>query len=126
MANANPRLLAAGLAAAATCLAHVVLGGRLFARPLQALSLSSTVKHTHYFCWHLVTACAALMAGAFHWAAFTADAHPAALVATALAGAFVLVNAVQNLAMRLSFARHPQGGFFLIIGALGVAGLMHG
>jgi hypothetical protein len=46
-------------------------------------------------------------------------------MATALAGAFLIVSIAQNLAMGLSFARHPQGAFFLIISVLGAAGLFH-
>jgi hypothetical protein len=119
-------LLAAGLAASATCLVHVFLGGRLFARPLLASGLRPPVKHTMYFCWHLVTASLVVMAGAYFWAAFSAGARAAAIVATALAGACLIVNAVQNIAMRLPFVKHPQGAFFFVVAALGAAGLVHG
>ena len=111
MASVNLWLAAAALAALATCVAHVVIGGRLFARPLLSAELRASVKHTTYFCWHLVTAAIALMAGALAWAALAPAARAAAYVATALAGAFVAVNVTQNIAQRLSFARHPQGGF---------------
>jgi hypothetical protein len=119
-------LLAAGLAASATCLVHVFLGGRLFARPLLASDLRPPVKHTMYFCWHLVTASLAVMAGAYFRAAFSAEAQAAAIFATALAGAFLIVSATQSIAMRLPFAKHPQGAFFLVVTALGSAGLVHG
>jgi hypothetical protein len=125
MASLNPWFAAAGLTAFATCLAHVMLGGRLFAAPLLSSSLPSPVKHTNYFCWHLVTAALAVMAAIFAWAAFSADARSAAIGATALALAFLAVNTTQNLAQRLSFTRHPQGGFFLVISLLALAGFGH-
>jgi hypothetical protein len=118
-------LLGAGLAASATCLAHVFLGGKLFARPLLASSLRSPVTHTIYYCWHLVTAVLVLMAAAFFWAAFAHEAGAAALMATALAGAFPIVSIAQNLIVGLSFATHPQSAFSLIISALGAASLFH-
>ena len=124
MASHNLLSLGAAVAASATRLAHVFVGGRLFARPLLASSLASLVKYTTCYCWHLVTAALALMAGGF-WAALVAEARPAALAATALAGAFLIVSVAQNLAMRFSFARHPQGVFLLIISALGAASLFH-
>jgi hypothetical protein len=125
MASHDLLLLGAGLAASATCLAHVFLGGKFFARPLLASSLRSPVKYTTCYCWHLATAALALMAGAFFWAALVPEARPAALAATALAGAFLIVSVAQNPAMRLSFARHPQGVFSLIMSALGAASLFH-
>jgi hypothetical protein len=125
MASHNLLSLGAAVAASATRLAHVFVGGCLFARPLLASSLASPVKYTTCYWWHLVTAALALMAGAFFRAALVAEARPAALAATALAGAFLIVSVAQNLAMRLSFAWHPQGVFFLIISALGAASLFH-
>jgi hypothetical protein len=126
MASINPWLMAASLAALAVCATHVWLGGRLFARRLLAADLRPHVKHTVYYCWHLVSAALALTAGGFAWSAVANDAQAAAVGATALATAFMAVNIAQNLAMRLSFARHPQGAFFLIVALLGAAGLAHG
>lgn len=126
MASANPWLIAAAFAALGTCAAHVLLGGRLFARPLLASDLRSSVKHTNYYCWHLVTAALALMAGAFTWAAFAPEARAAAIVAMAMAAAFLLVNVAENVGLKLSFARHPQGAFFAIVTGLAIAGLAHG
>lgn len=122
----HPWLIAAALAAFATCLIHILLGGRQFVQPLLGAELQSVVKHTHYYCWHLVSASLALMAAAFAWAAFAPDARAAAFVATALAGLFFAVNVVQNVSMRLSFARHPQWIFFSVVTLLGVAGLAYG
>jgi hypothetical protein len=124
MTSANPWFLAASVAAPATCLAHVFLGGRLFAAPLLASDLHSPVKHTNYFCWHLVTA--VVMAGAFLRAAFAAEAREAAIAGAALAGTFLAVNVIQNLSQRLSFSRRPQGAFFLVTVALAGAGLANG
>ena len=122
----HPWLLGAALAAFATFLIHVLLGGRQFVPPLLAAELQSIVKHTLYYAWHLVTVSLALMAGAFAWAAFAPDARAAAIVATALAGLFLAVNVVQNMAMRLSFTQHPQWIFFLVVTLLGAAGLAYG
>jgi len=124
MASANPWFLAA--AALATCVAHVFLGGRLFAAPLLASDLRSPVKHTNYFCWHLVTAALAVMAGAFFWAAFAAEGREAAIAGAALAAAFLAVNVIQNMSQRLSFSSHPQGAFFLVTVALAALGLANG
>lgn len=126
MDTANPWLLVASLAALATCLTHVLLGGRLFARPLLESGVRSPVKHTHYYCWHLVSVALALVAGALAWAAFAPEARAAAILAAALAGAFCAVNVAQNLMQRLSFARHPQGAFFAIITVCALLGLAHG
>lgn len=126
MAGSRFWLLAAATAALATFLAHLLLGGRLFARPLLRSELRSMVKHAHYFCWRLVTAAPALMAGALAWAAFAPQAREAAIIAAALAGAFLVVNVAENIALRLSFAKHPQGAFFAIVAALALAGLAHG
>jgi hypothetical protein len=126
MASVNLWLVAASVAALATCIAHVFLGGRLFARPLLRSDLKPVVKHTNYYCWHLVTAALALMAGALAWAAFAPDARAAAIMAALLATAFLIVSVVENLALKLSFVRHPQGAFFAIVTALAGIGLAHG
>jgi hypothetical protein len=123
---ANPWFLAAGAAAFATFLLHVYAGGRLVVPPLLSSALPSVVKHTHYYCWHLVSAALALMAGAFAWAAVTETAREAAWIATALAVAFCIVNFTQNMIQRLRFAHHPQGVIFLVIAALGFAGFAYG
>jgi hypothetical protein len=103
-----------------------VLGGRLFARPLLRSDLRSAVKHTNYYCWHLVTAALALMSGGLAWAAFAPEARAAAVLAAAMAIAFLVVNVVENFALGLSFARHPQGAFFAVVTLLALAGLVHG
>lgn len=126
MASFNPWLFVAFLAAGAVCVTHLVLGGRLVARPLLASELRPHAKLTAYYCWHLVSAALALMAAGLAWGAFASEAREAAIGATALAAAFMGVNVVQNLAMRLSFARHPQGVFFLVVTALAVVGLAYG
>ncbi len=126
MTSVNPWLFVASLAALAACVTHLLLGGRAFARPLLGSDLRSPVKHTHYYCWHLVTAALALMAVAFAWAAAAPEAREAAMLGAAMAVAFLIVNVVQNIALRLSFAKHPQGGFFAIISALALMGLAHG
>jgi len=117
---------AAAAASAATLAAHVMLGGRLFARPLLRSDMRSPVKHTLYFCWHLVSAALGVMTVAFVWAALQPEARPAALVGLGLAATFMLVNVAQNLAMQLSFRVHPQGAFFLVITVLGATGLAYG
>jgi hypothetical protein len=126
MASFNPWLFVASLAAGAVCVTHVVLGGRLVARPLLGSDLRPHAKFTAYYCWHLVSAALALMAAGLAWGAFVAEARSAAVGATALAGAFMGVNVAQNLVMRLSFARHPQGVFFLVVTTLGLVGLVYG
>lgn len=126
MTSANPYLLAASLVAFATCLVHIFVGGRIAARPLLASDLRSLAMHTTYYCWHLVSAALALMAGALAWGAADASGREAALIGAALALAFLIVNVAQNLAQRLSFKRHPQGAFFLAISALALAGLAYG
>lgn len=126
MTSLNVLLLMAAAAAFATCLLHISVGGRLAARPLLAADLRSLVKHTHYYCWHLVSAALVLMAGALAWGAIDPRAREAAALGAALAIAFMAVNVAQNSVQRLSFKRHPQGLFFLVISALAVAGLAHG
>lgn len=126
MTSFNPWLAAAALAALATCLTHVLLGGRIAARPLLASKLSSLAKHTNYYCWHLVSAALALMAGSFAWGALAPQARPAAMTGAAFALAFLAVSVAQNVAQGLSLGRHPQGVFFFIISALAVTGLVHG
>lgn len=126
MTDIHPWLLGAALATSATFLIHVLIGGREFAAPLLRSELPSAVRHTLYYAWHLVSASLALMAGAFAWAAVASEARAAAIIATAMAGMFLGVNLLQTLAMRLSFAQHPQWVFFLTVTLLGGAGLAEG
>lgn len=116
---------AASAAALATCAAHTFVGGRFFARPLLASDLRRVVKQTLYYCWHMATLAILVMSGAFAWAAADPAQANAAVIATALAGAFLILNAGQNLLMGNSFARHPQWALFLITAALGAAGLAY-
>ncbi|NWG54124.1 MAG: hypothetical protein HXY28_10425 [Hydrogenophilaceae bacterium] len=113
-------------AALATCAAHVFLGGRLFARPLLDSTLARAPKQTVYYCWHLTTAALLVMAAAFAWAALDPAASAAAVIATAIAGAFLIVNVVQNIAMGNSFRRHPQWTFFTVTTTLGALALANG
>jgi len=122
----NPWLAAAALAALATCVTHIFLGGRIAAGPLLRSEMNSLAKHTNYYCWHLVSAALALMAGALAWGALAPEARPAAIVGAALAAAFMAVNIAQNIAQQLSFKSHPQGAFFMVISALAATGLAHG
>jgi hypothetical protein len=123
---ADALFIAAAVASGATLAAHVILGGRLFVRPLLASTLRSPVKYTLYYCWHLVSAALLVMGAAFAFAALAPEARAAAHFGLALAALFLATNVAQNLAMRLSFALHPQGAFFLIVTALGAAGLAYG
>lgn len=126
MDTINLWLAAAAVAAAATCLLHIFLGGRLVVPPLLRSSVAHFVKHTHYFCWQLVTMALAIMAAGLAWASLSSDARAAGWLAALLALSFMATNVVQNQLMRLSFRRHPQGLFFLIISALAITGLTIG
>ena len=117
---------AAAAASVATLAAHVFLGGHLFARPLLASTLTSPVKHTLYYCWHLVSGALAVMAAAFVWAALADDGRAAAWLGAGLAAIFLVVNLTQNIAMGLSFVRHPQGAFFMTVTLLAASGLAYG
>lgn len=122
----NLYFLAAAAMSLVTCLVHTFAGGRLIARPLLASDLRRVVKQAVYFCWHMTTAALIVMAGAFAWAAVDESQRGAATAGAALAAAYLALNVGQNLVMGNSFARHPQWTFFLVITALGGAGLLYG
>lgn len=128
MVEFDPWLAAASIAASATCLLHIFLGGHLVVPPLLQSPLRDVVKYTHYFCWHLVTMALAVMAAGLAWAAISpdTDARAAGWLAALLALSFMATNVAVNLAMKLSFRKHPQGALFLIISTLALTGLAHG
>jgi len=65
--------LAAGVAATLVALTHVFLGGRETARPtLAAVEMTSLVRYTNYYCWHLVTLSVGLVSAGFFYSAFPA------------------------------------------------------
>lgn len=115
--------LAAAILAGGTCLVHIVLGGRVAARPLlRDERLSSVARYTNYFCWHLVTLTLAAMAVGYAWAAYRPGGTDVAMLMTLLAAGFVAWNVAMIRLFGLRTVEHPQFVFFAPMIALGAAG----
>jgi len=114
----------AGVAAAAVALTHFFLGGREIARPtLTAGEMHSVVRHTNYYCWHLVTLSLVLMAAGFFYTALPARPQEPAAAATLFAAAAAFLCLGINLRFNLKHAHHPQWMLFLPVAVIGAAGL---
>lgn len=109
-----------------TALIHLILGGRLIARPLLRSDVPRTVRTTHYFCWHMVTILLFAMGGAFFMPVITSVSHELPAAATGLAGLFTLLNIALWSTFKVGPVRMPQWFLFLVIAGLGTAALIAG
>jgi len=116
--------LAAGTSAA-TCALHLVLGGRVVARPLlDVRGLGVVPKFTAYYCWHLVTIAIAVVAIAFALAAAFPAAAPFGLAAAMVSAAFSLWSLAMVALYRLPLRLFPQWLLFLPAAGAGLAGAL--
>lgn len=116
--------LAAALAVFATILVHVLIGGRLYVRPLLAADLPDPLKWMGYMTWHVGTAAFVLICAGFAAAAVSPAHTILALAATLLTGSFVLVAVGTSLRSGLPFQRFPVIPLFGVVTLLGAAGLI--
>ncbi len=119
----NLGFLAAALASGLTTAIHVFLGGPQLVGPLLGSALAPTVKHTHYYCWHLVTLVLCTMSAGFGWAAVAPGALELAVALTGLSASFGLWSVVLVIWSGQSSLELPQWSLFLGIAAAGGAGL---
>lgn len=119
----NAWFAVAAVLSAATCLVHLLAGGREIARPLlDAQGLRTVPRLTSYYCWHLVTIALAGLCLAFA-AAATGASRDLALAATLFAALSAALNLGLILRFRLPFWHFPQWALFVPIAASGLAGL---
>ncbi|WP_425410629.1 hypothetical protein [Hyphococcus sp.] len=114
------------LIAFAMTLVHVLIGGRLIARPLLESGLDTLPRMTLYLCWHGVTIVLAGMAGLYADALFWRRRADSAWLATALAAAFFVLGWGYIAAFGLSPLQLPQWiafGPMAVFGALGARSL---
>lgn len=113
---------AAGLSAF-TCGLHVIVGGRIAARPLLAATdLGRIVKFTTYYCWHLVTIAIGALAVAFACSARAGAATDLAVFATVIAFLFAMWSLGMIAKFRLSLVQFCQWILFFPVGVLGLIG----
>ncbi|GJL92299.1 hypothetical protein [Hyphococcus sp.] len=109
--------------AAAMVIVHVVIGGRLIARPLLESGLAPLPRLTLYLCWHGITIVLAGMALGFADGAFWRKRKDAVIVSTAFAFAFFVLGWVYIAVFALSPLALPQWiafGPMALCGWLGV------
>lgn len=120
----NSWWIAAAVMSFATCLMHVLLGGREIVQPLLAArDLARIPRLTAYYCWHMVTIVLLAMAAALGWAA----AHPnlpLVVLTFALALAFMLLSLALVAAFRVRPWYLPQWSLFAAISAAIALGLV--
>lgn len=120
----NTFFLLAGIAALAVLATHVIVGGRLFVRPLLASEgLHRVTRLTLYYCWHLTTLLIAAIVVLYLYAAAVPERTMPAVVATALAAGASLLSLLIVALHRQRPWHMPQWLFFAIVTALGVVGL---
>lgn len=121
----NTWLIAASALAALTALVHFFVGGRQVAKPLlDSDEISSLVKYTHYFCWHIVTLALAAMAIGLAYSGLEPAGRDVAVLMVGFAGFIALWNVLMNARHRLKASRHPQFVFFIPIVAVALPGLL--
>ena len=82
--------------------AHVIVGGRTFVRPLLASELPPQQLWTAYFAWHVATLTFSLVAVGFVAGAVSADLSAAATLSTVVAIAITLIGLLICIRARLS------------------------
>lgn len=112
----NIAYLLAAIAAAITCVTHIVLGGRELVPPLLGCrALPRVVVVTHYYCWHLVSIALAMIAAGLAMAAWTPEWRPFGVAATVIAASFGGLNLVYALRFHLPPRYLPQWLLFAAI-----------
>ncbi len=116
-------VFAALVLATAMVAIHVVVGGKLIARPLLASDLEPLPRMTLYLCWHGITIVLAGMALGFADGLFWRKSRDAVIVSTALALVFFVLGWGYIAAFGLSPMQLPQWiafGPMVLCGWLGV------
>ncbi len=120
----NSWFIAAGILSIICVLLHLIIGGRLAARPLLASKeLGRRAKYTNYYCWHLVTISIAAMGAMFFWAGFGA-AWELALMTSLVAALFCLWSIGIVIINKGRLWVFPQWALFAPIVAVGLKGLL--
>lgn len=121
----NNWFLSAAALSAAVCAVHVIMGGREAARPLLASTeLDQVAKYTNYYCWHIVTIVIAALGAAFLVAAIDHDADELALFAVITSFLFAVWSLAMIARFRLPLLPFGQWILFLVVAAVGAAGLV--
>lgn len=115
---------AAGAVVAVTFFVHMVLGGRLFIRPVLESDVPESRKWMTYYTWHSVSVVFVFMAAAFVVAALNPARADYALIATGLAAALVLMAFFVCIKGGVSPRSFPAIPLFTVVTALGAAGLL--
>ncbi|MEM9584700.1 MAG: hypothetical protein AAGA08_16440 [Pseudomonadota bacterium] len=104
--------------AALWLLVHFIIGGREVARPLRMnTELPDIVRVTMWMCWHMVTACIALLA-LLPILALQTDLPGLMIAALLLAIAFSLAGIAAQFFLRVKLSLLPQGWLFVPVALL--------
>lgn len=103
---------------------HTFVGGRLIARPLVRSDLAAVPRLTSYYCWHIVTIVLAALPAAYAYAALVPSGRDVAVLATALAGSFLVWSLTLVVWKRRRPFELPQWALFLPVTAAGVLGVL--
>lgn len=115
----NPWIFSAFALAVLMAGIHVVVGGRLIARPLLESDLADLPRLTLYLCWHGITIVLAGMALLYADGLFWRRRRDSVIVASGLAAAFFGLGWALILAFGLSPLDLPQ---WIVFGPMGIFG----
>ena len=108
---------ASGLAAV-WLVVHFILGGRDVAGPLRRnTQMPDVVRVTTWMCWHMVTACIALLA-VLPVLAIMTDMPGLMISAMLLASALAIAGIAAQFILQTGFKKLPQGWLFVPVAIL--------
>ncbi|MGP1276179.1 MAG: hypothetical protein ACQRW7_12250 [Caulobacterales bacterium] len=120
----NGWFLAAGIVSLAGMLLHVLVGGRLFVRPLLAYDIPPEHNWLAYFVWHVGTVAPGLLSAGFLAAAFLPHRSDYAVIAATFAGLLALTALWTSVRSRRSPMAIPAFPVFSAVCLLGLGGLV--
>lgn len=118
----NLWFLAAGVVVFATVAVHAVAGGAKVLKPLFATDIAPPLKWMGALSWHTGTVAMSAMGAGFIAGALDEGRAELALIATALAAAFLGLGVYVGLRSGLGLTRFPVVPLFTVVVVLGVVG----
>lgn len=117
-------VICAGLMAG-VCALHIVLGGRIYVRPILLQSeMRKSVVAGHYFCWHLVSLFLAALSAGYFYVATHAELMDMAygLIAITVGAAALNLWVGRKLKVRLWYL--PQWALFSSVAVVAIWGCL--